>query len=330
MSKNTRINSPLALYSTLVIGGALCVTVVTSIVYLPFTLLNTDTKAIFQEILWLQGVPIVLGFSGLLLDLLINYQNRRNNLQNFSRPGSQEMVTVVLTALDDASAVGQAVEDFAAHPRVKRVLLIDNASTDETPSNAARAGATVISEPVRGYGSCVYRALSEGSKFTDTDFVILCEADGTFRSADIDKFLAYSKHAHVVLGTRIVELLRGHKTQLTTFIFWGNFLAAKLLELKHLGRATLSDLGTTYKLCRSDFLRDNLSQFDKNINLEFNAHFMDLCLRDGFRLVEIPITFFPRVGRSKGGNSSNLKAIKVGLRMLLGIGVSWTLVRGKK
>ena len=76
----------------------------------------------------------------------------------------------------------------------------------------------------------------------------------TFRAADIEKLVAYAPHADIVNGTRTVEPLRAHTTQLSTFMFYGNLFVGKLLESKHLGRATLTDVGTTYKLCRHDAL----------------------------------------------------------------------------
>ncbi len=75
----------------------------------------------------------------------------------------------------------------------------------------------------------------------------------TFRARDLYKLVAYSPHAHVINGTRIVEQLRSPGTQLSTFMFYGNFVVAKVLELKHLGRGTVTYVGTTYKLCRIDF-----------------------------------------------------------------------------
>jgi hypothetical protein len=138
--------------------------------------------------------------------------------------------------------------------------------------------------------------------------------------------VAYAPHAHVVNGTRIVEQLRETGTQLTSFMFYGNFVGGKLLEAKHLGRGTISDVGTTYKVCRSEYLRQQLCIFDPTVNLEFNAHFLDRVLGSGATLVEVPITFYPRRGISKGGNVSNRRATRVGLRMLVGILFGWRLL----
>jgi len=81
---------------------------------------------------------------------------------------------------------------------------------------------------------------------------------------------------------------------------------------------TFTDVGTTYKLCRAGALARLLPHLDRRVNLEFNAHFLDTALDNGIDIVECPITFFARVGKSKGGNVNNTRALKVGLRSLLG------------
>jgi glycosyltransferase involved in cell wall biosynthesis len=232
-------------------------------------------------------------------------------------------LTVVLTAYNDELSIGQAVEDFVAHPLVRRVLVVDNNSRDRTSEAARAAGAQVILETSPGYGKCVHRALTEGSSFADTELTLLCEGDMTFRAFDIDKFMAYIPHAQVVNGTRIVEQLRSRQTQLTTFMYYGNFFVGKLLEAKHIGRGTFTDVGTTYKLCRNSSLKRLLPILDSDVNLEFNAHFLDIALQAGEAIVECPITFHGRVGVSKGGNVNDLRALKVGLRMIKGILFSW-------
>ena len=145
----------------------------------------------------------------------------------------------------------------------------------------------------------------------------------TFRAKDIDKLVAYIDHADIVNGTRIVEQLREYSTQLSTFMYYGNFAVGKLLELKHLGCGTFTDVGTTYKLARRESLTRLMPLLNPAINLEFNAHFLDTALASGERLVECPITFHPRVGASKGGNVNNARALRVGLRMISGLCFGW-------
>jgi len=276
-----------------------------------------------EWLVWYSGLPIVFGAATMLLDVLVLLGLKRTT--EAVRWGAPEpgKVTVALTAYNDESSIGDAVRDFRAHPRVARVIVVSNASRDRTVEEALAAGAEVHDEQRQGYGQCVFRCLSEALAAPDEGPVILCEGDGTFRARDIDKLIAYAPHADIVNGTRTVERLRQPTTQLTTFMYYGNFFVGKLLEAKHIGRCTITDMGTTYKLCQRDALRRLLPAVNPEINLEFNAHFLDVALQTGLVVVECPITFHPRVGVSKGGNVSNARALKVGMRMMAGVIGGW-------
>jgi hypothetical protein len=97
----------------------------------------------------------------------------------------------------------------------------------------------------------------------------------------------------------------------------------KLLEAKHFGKGTFTDVGTTYKILRRGALLRLLPALKPGINLEFNAHFLDTMLAQGFNALECPITFHARVGQSKGGNVNDFRAMKVGIRMILGLMFGW-------
>jgi len=289
--------------------------------------LNQVLLPINEWIVWYSGMPMTFGLCLASIDLLIMLGMRRHGHRvRFDDIGSGQ-VTVALTAYNDEDSIAPAVADFLAHPKVKRVIVVSNNSSDATLERAQQAGAIALNETSQGYGRCVYRCLNEALDQDETGLIVLCEGDRTFRAFDIDKLLAYAPHADIVNGTRTVEQLREHTTQLTTFMYYGNFFVGKLLEAKHLGRSTITDVGTTYKLCRADALRDLLPVLDPSVNLEFNAHFLDKALEYGLGVVECPITFHSRVGESKGGNVSDIRALKVGLRMMRGIILGWRSLR---
>ena len=275
------------------------------------------------RILWYSGLPTTLGVCLAALDLALLFPaKRRESRRRILAPVLDRHVVVALTAYNDETSIGLAVADFASHPLVKRVIVVDNNSRDRTSEAAMEAGARVVVEKEPGYGRCVYRCFKEALS-EDGELIVLCEGDMTFRAGDVDKLLAYVDHADVVNGTRIVEQLRDYSSQLSTFMYYGNFFVGQLLELKHLGRGTFTDIGTTYKLLRRDSLVRLMPQLNPAVNLEFNAHFLDTALGSGERLIECPITFHPRVGVSKGGNVNNWRALKVGLRMILGLCFGW-------
>ena len=277
-----------------------------------------------QALVWYSGLPFTLGLCLVACDLVLLFPGKRQRARaRRLAPIASRRVAVTLTAYNDEKSIAGAVEDFLRHPFVERLIVVDNNSTDKTAEAARRAGAQVVTETKPGYGRCVYRCLEEALTGTEIELIVLCEGDLTFRANDLDKLLAYIDHADIVNGTRIVEQLREVSTQLSTFMYYGNFFVGKLLECKHFGRGTFTDVGTTYKLVRRSSLERLLPRLNPAINLEFNAHFLDRALATGERVVECPITFHPRVGVSKGGNVNNLRALKVGLRMIGGLCFGW-------
>jgi hypothetical protein len=276
-----------------------------------------------EWLVWYSGMPIMLGVALALVDLLFLLAHKKPAVAVRCDPVRTREVTVALTAYNDEDSIAEAVKDFLSHPTVKRVIVVSNNSSDGTFARAKAAGAIAFNEKAPGYGRCVYRCLKEAARFKDTDYIVLCEGDRTFRAYDIEKLLAYAPHADIVNGTRTVEPLRHYVTQLCTFMYYGNLFVGKLLEAKHLGRSTITDVGTTYKLCRRDSLVRLLPKLNPAVNLEFNAHFLDTALGHGQVLLECPITFHQRVGVSKGGNTNNWRGLIVGVRMIVGLVFGW-------
>jgi hypothetical protein len=316
---------PLLLYGVLVFFLGLAMYFAGVLLVFPRYLLNLHhtLDPVAEWLVWYSGVPLMAGIALALTDLLILFRHKKPDVPVRFEPVRRRRVTVALTAYNDEESIAGAVEDFLAHPLTERVIVVSNNSRDRTLERAEAAGAIVFDELQPGYGRCVFRCLSEAAKFADTEFVVLCEGDSTFRAYDVEKLLAYVPHADIVNGTRTVEPLRQYLTQLSTFMYYGNLFVGKLLEAKHLGRGTITDVGTTYKLCRRDSLLRLLPHLNPAVNLEFNAHFLDTALGRGQVLLECPITFHPRVGLSKGGNVNNWRGLQVGTRMILGLLSDW-------
>jgi hypothetical protein len=316
---------PLLLWGILCVCAGLGMHLIGVLMVFPRYLLgmNQMLLPLNEWIVWYSGMPIMAGFALALTDLFVLFPGKRRDDEVRCDPIPIRAVTVALTAYNDELSIAESVRDFLGHPSVRKVIVVSNNSTDATFDRAKEAGAITFNEAAQGYGHCVHRCLTEAVELADTDLIVLCEGDRTFRAYDLDKFLAYAPHADVVNGTRTVEPLRQYTTQLSTFMYYGNIFVGKMLEAKHLGRCTITDVGTTYKLCRRDALRRLLPSLDPGVNLEFNAYFLDTALAKGCSVVECPVTFHPRVGVSKGGNTDNRRAMWVGLRMMGGILFGW-------
>jgi Glycosyl transferase family 2 len=321
--------TPVLMYGVLLFFFGIVLYLVGVALVIPRYLLGLDRVLypISDAMVWYSGIPVTLGIGAVVFDLFVLLSHKRTDEPIRSEPLADKQVTVALTAYNDEKSIGEAVKDFLASPFVHSLIVVSNASTDNTMQVAVEAGAVTVNEPKQGYGHCVYRCFQEALSRDETELIVLCEGDMTFRATDIEKLLAYAPHADIVNGTRTVERLRAHTTQLSTFMYYGNFFTGKLLEAKHLGRSTLTDVGTTYKLCRRDALQRLMPQLNPTINLEFNAYLLDRALAHGLTVVECPVTFHPRWGESKGGNVNNLRALTVGLRMLVGILTNWARIK---
>lgn len=317
--------APWVLYGFLCFSFGLLMYFIGVLLVFPRYLLGLDAVLlpVSEWLVWYSGLPLLAGILVMVLDLLLLLQLKRPATRVTWRILERPRVTVVLTAYNDELSIGAAVADFLGHAAVARVTVVSNNSRDATMDVARAAGATVVNERRQGYGWCVYRCLEEALADRDAELIVLCEGDGTFRAFDLDKLLAYAPHADIVNGTRTVERLREPDTQLTPFMTYGNLFVGKMLEAKHVGRSTITDVGTTYKMLHRDALERLVPRLNPAINLEFNAHLLDVALGSGLALVECPITFHRRVGISKGGNASDLRAMAVGLRMMAGILFGW-------
>jgi glycosyltransferase involved in cell wall biosynthesis len=226
---------------------------------------------------------------------------------------------VALIALNEEPAIDGVVRDFAAVRQVRKVIVVDNMSSDRTAEIAARAGAHVVKELRRGYGFACQRALREAVA-ANQPVVILCEADGTFRAADIEKLVVYLRHSDVVIGSRTHSALLDGESQLNSFFILGNLFVAKLLQARYWdwtlgGRVRLTDVGCTYVAIRAEALRRILPSLEVGSN-HFIPHFLMVALEHGLRVVQVPVTFWKRVGISKGGNANWWAGFRLGLLMI--------------
>ncbi len=174
--------------------------------------LNHLLMSLNEWIVWYSGMPVMAGFLLAGADIVFLLPGKRRPADVRFDLVDSRSVTVALTAYNDEQSIGAAVQDFLAHPLVAQVVVVSNNSMDRTLAYAEAARAVTFNEPAQGYGHCVHRCLTEAARLSNTDLVVLCEGDCTFRAYDLDKLLSYIPHADIVNGTRTVERLRQYRT----------------------------------------------------------------------------------------------------------------------
>src|ERR1700694_29131 len=229
-------------------------------------------------------------------------------------------MAVAITAYNDAEATADAVRQFKSQPGVIEVIVIDNNSHDNTAELASVAGARVVRERRQGYGYACMSGLLEAARVTGAEVIVLTEGAGTFAGRDIRKFQAYIGQAEMVVGSRVTRELVEKGSQMDHFFTWGNIAVALLLRLRSwdrqfLGTAGLTDVGCTFRAIRREALLRILPDLAVGGN-HFLPHMMLVAPGRGVFIIEIPVTFRRRVGKSKGASQSLWKGLNVGLAMI--------------
>ena len=198
-------------------------------------------------------------------------------------------VSVIIPTRNEAQAIGRVLADIPSD-FVNEVIVVDNHSSDETPAIAARMGARVISEARRGYGRACLTGLACASA---PDVVVFLDGDYSDRPAELPLLLApiTAGRADITIGSR----LAGPRSPgaLPWHALFGNWLAASLIT--RLYGLQISDLGP-FRAARADILRA--------VELEETTYgwAVELILKGairGFRIVEVPVSYHPRIGKSK-------------------------------
>jgi glycosyltransferase involved in cell wall biosynthesis len=230
-----------------------------------------------------------------------------------------QRVSVVFPAYNEQDGIAAAVADFGAIEAVDEVIVVNNNSRDDTAARAHDAGARVVHEPRQGYGFALRRGLQEANG----EYVVLAEPDGTFMGKDVLKLLAYADDFDLVLGTRTTRELIWRGANMGWQLRWGNWLVAKLLQVLF-GGPSLSDCGCTLRLIRRQTAQRMLPRLTVG-GSHFLPEMVCVALLDNARLIEVPVNYRRRVGKSKITGSLST-AIEVGGRMI-GLTLRYRLLR---
>ncbi len=199
-------------------------------------------------------------------------------------------IDVVIPALNEERSVGDVVARIP-RPPVRRVIVVDNGSTDGTAVAAREAGATVVQEPNRGYGAACLKGLSALQE--DSDIVVFLDADGSDHPEHLGRLLEplLDDRADLVVGARAgpgVE--RGAMTVPQRF---GNWMASGWLRTRY--SLPASDLGPFRAIRRAKLSELRMTDRDYGWTVEMQIK----AARAGLRYAEVEVPYRRRVGQSK-------------------------------
>ncbi len=205
-------------------------------------------------------------------------------------------ISIVIPALNEEGIVGKTVKSVPLTELKEKgleteIVVVDNASTDNTAHEAADAGARVVREEKRGYGN----AYLMGFKEAKGDIIVMGDADGTYPLATTYEFIQplLNGDYDMVMGSRLKgDIQKGAMPALHRYV--GNPFLTWLLNA--LFKAGISDAHCGMRAIR----REALTQLNlHSTGMEFASEMIIEAARENLKIAEVPITYYPREGDSK-------------------------------
>ena len=236
-------------------------------------------------------------------------------------------ICIIIPTYNEELSIEKVVKDFIKQKFVKHVIVIDNNSTDETVKIAKDSNAKVITKTEnKGYPHSIVLGLKEALK-TDANVIGTVESDGTFNGYDLEKMVPCLNNCDMVIGSRQYQVISEKDNQNSGFFVWGNFFLAKLIQMKylsykHMGIVNLTDVGCVYRIIKRKSLEKMVEELtyansDQPIaGVGIGLHITMLGIEKNLKIIEIPVTFKKRIGKSKLSGVGNKKAIGIGLKFL--------------
>src|SRR5580692_9668666 len=210
-----------------------------------------------------------------------------------SQDSELPLVSVVIPCLNEAenieSCVTAALEAIVRMGVAGEVVVADNNSEDDSARLAERAGARVVIERRRGYGS----AYLAGFAASSGRYIVMADADLTYDFNEIPRFVqALEQGAEMVIGDRMDNIQPGAMPWLHRYV--GNPILTGLLNVFF--RTGISDAHCGMRALR----RDVLPRLDlRTTGMEFASEMVIRASKEHLQIAEFPIEYHPRGGESK-------------------------------
>jgi len=211
--------------------------------------------------------------------------------------------SLIIPAYNEEKGLPLVIEDYL--DKVDEIIVVDDGSTDRTFE--------VAKKYAKKYDVKIYKhetnkgkvaALRTGVEHATGEIIIFTDADYTYPAKYVPEFVKeIEKGADLVLGSRLKNIKN------MPFL---NRIGNRIFSLlaTYIGCVNITDSQTGYRAFKRDM-------FDKlNVNakgLEFETKMTVRAAKHGYKIVEIPIEYRERVGKSK------LRPIRDGIKMFFAL-----------
>jgi glycosyltransferase involved in cell wall biosynthesis len=202
-------------------------------------------------------------------------------------------ISIIIPAFNEENGIAEVIREIPKE-FVDEIIVVNNASTDNTEKIAAAQGTTVLREPIPGYGRACLKGIDYlKTKTTPPDIVVFLDADHSDYPEEMVLLVEPIKKniADLVIGSR--SLGKKESGSMTPQQIFGNWLATRLLKLLY--GVSFTDLGP-FRAIRFDALIA-LNMQDKTYGWTVEMQLKAAKL--GLRCAEVPVRYRKRIGFSK-------------------------------
>jgi glycosyltransferase involved in cell wall biosynthesis len=228
-------------------------------------------------------------------------------------PIETDGIDVVIPAFNEEASLPLVLTDIP-RPPVRRIVVVDNNSTDRTAAVAEAGGATVVFEQTPGYGSACLAGLDHLRHHQPPGIVVFLDGDYSDHPDELPRVVApiLEAQADLVIGSR--ALGEHEPGALLPQARAGNLVACVLIRMLYGHRYT--DLGP-FRAIRWQAL-EQLEMSDPDFG--WTAEMQVKALRRGLRVTEVSVSYRRRIGVSK--ITGTLKGT-----VMAGYKILWTVLR---
>ena len=202
-------------------------------------------------------------------------------------------VSVILPALDEERTIGECIEKIQTvfhNNRLKGEIIVADSSNDRTGTIAKSLGAQVFRPEKSGYGN----AYLTGFEHARGQYIVMGDADNTYDFLEIPKLLAPLRDgADFIIGSRFKGTI--HKNSMDGLHrYIGNPVLTWMLNFI---------FHTNYSDTHSGFRAITRKALDRlpltTGGMEFASEMLVMASKEGLRIEEVPISYYPRLTPSK-------------------------------
>jgi glycosyltransferase involved in cell wall biosynthesis len=200
---------------------------------------------------------------------------------------------VIIPAFNEENAVGKVV---SAIPKewVDKVIVVNNASTDDTRKRAEAEGAIVIDQPIKGYGNACLKGINYiKENDLQPEIVVFIDADFSDYPEEMPLLIKpiTEEGYDMVIGSRALgNRQRGSMTFPQVF---GNWLATNLIKLFY--KVNFTDLGPFRSIRYNKLLAINMQDKTYGWTVEMQVK----AAKHQLKCIEVPVNYKTRIGTSK-------------------------------